>query len=82
MMNLMRGHAIYEDKRLLDKATEMGHRAIDVLWTDASPLPRINAEQTLFSGDGTPMDNYYFATRGGAMLVAAMVRIELALLSN
>ena len=64
--------AIFQDEKYMLRAADVVRYAIQKMFDDYSPLPRINTTDTLYSGNGTPYLNFYHAPGGSDDLMWAL----------
>ena len=65
-------HQIFKEEKYMLKAEVLVEQALDKMFDDYSPLPRINTSDTLYSGDGTGYANFYHAPGGSDDLMWAL----------
>jgi hypothetical protein len=65
-------HQIFKEEKYILKAEAFVGQALDKMFDDYSPLPRINTSDTLYSGDGTGYANFYHAPGGSDDLMWAL----------
>jgi hypothetical protein len=65
-------YQIFKEEKYLTKAEEIVKHAVDKMFDDYSPLPRINTTDTIYAGNGTAFANFYHAPGGSDDLMWAL----------